>query len=44
MRDGILVGVVSFGSAVCGDGSAPAVYSRLENPEIRNWISATTGI
>jgi len=37
------VGVVSFGSPVCGDGSRPAVYVRIEHPEIRSWITDFTG-
>ncbi|CRK99630.1 CLUMA_CG012941, isoform B [Clunio marinus] len=44
IRNGLCVGVVSFGSAVCGDGSAPAVYARVESPVIRNWIRVVTGI
>jgi secreted trypsin-like serine protease len=43
-RAGVQVGVVSFGSEVCGDGSAPAVYVRLEDPKIRNFIRVTTGV
>lgn len=59
MERNVQVGVVSFGSEVCGgnlltsflillnliihkfefsDGSAPAVYARIENPQIRDWI------
>lgn len=38
------VGYVSFGSITCGDGSAPAVYGRLEEPSIRNWITSITGL
>lgn len=37
-HDGIQVNIVSFGSAVCGDGSRPAAYVRLEDLEIFNWI------
>lgn len=37
------VGYVSFGSMVCGDGSAPAVYGRLEEPSIRQFIFSITG-
>jgi secreted trypsin-like serine protease len=44
LRNGIQVGVVSFGSDFCGDGSAPAVYVRLEHPLIRNFITQHTGI
>lgn len=41
--DGIQVGIVSFGSSVCGDGSLPAVYVRNEDPVIRDWIRLHTG-
>lgn len=44
IRDGIQVGIVSFGSQVCGDGSAPAVYVRIEAPIIRNFIRQHSGI
>lgn len=44
IRDGVQVGVVSFGSEVCGDGSGPAVYARLEAPVIRDWIRSTTAV
>lgn len=44
LRNGIQVGVVSFGSAVCGDGSRPAVYVRVEQPQIRDWITGFVGI
>jgi hypothetical protein len=37
-------GVVSFGSSVCGDGSRPAVYVRVENPDVRSWITTLSGI
>lgn len=40
IRDGVQVGIVSFGSSVCGDGSRPAVYVRLEDPQIRSWIDS----
>lgn len=40
IRDGVQVGLVSFGSAVCGDGSLPAVYVRIEEPTVRNWINS----
>lgn len=40
VRDGIQVGIVSFGSSVCGDGSRPAGYVRVEEPGIRNWIAS----
>lgn len=43
-RSGVQVGIVSFGSADCGDGSAPAVYVRIEDPIIRDFISTTTGV
>ena len=44
IRDGVQVGIVSFGSAVCGDGSRPAGYVRIENPQIRNFITQHVGI
>lgn len=44
VRDGVQHGVVSFGSSVCGDGSRPAVYVRVEAPEIRNWVTQLSGI
>lgn len=37
------VGYVSFGSINCGDGSAPAVYGRIEHPDIRNFIREVSG-
>lgn len=36
-----LIGIVSFGSEFCGNGM-PAVYTRLENVEIREWINQNT--
>ncbi|KAG5680177.1 hypothetical protein PVAND_009702 [Polypedilum vanderplanki] len=42
-NNGIQHGVVSFGSANC-DGSAPAVYVRLEAPINRHWIQLVAGI
>jgi trypsin len=44
VRNGVQVGVVSFGSSVCGDGTRPAVYVRLENPQIRSFIAQHVGI
>lgn len=46
VQDGvrIQVGIVSFGSSVCGDGSRPAVYVRIENPAIRDWIRSLTSV
>lgn len=38
VRDGGLIGLVSSGSNVCGDGSVPAVYVRLEEPSVHNFI------
>lgn len=38
------VGYVSFGSMVCGDGSAPAVYGRLEEPSIRAFVREISGL
>lgn len=43
-RSGIQVGVVSFGTSICGDGTAPAVYVRIEDPLIRNFIVQVAGI
>lgn len=40
----IQVGIVSFGSSVCGDGSRPAVYVRVEQPAIRDWIRTLTSV
>jgi trypsin len=40
IRNGVQIGLVSYGSQVCGDGSAPAVYVRIEEPGIRNWIAS----
>lgn len=42
-RDGVQVGLVCFGSAVCGDGTLPAVYARLEEPTVRNFIAQHVG-
>lgn len=39
VRNGVQVGLVSFGSLVCGDGTVPAVYVRLEEPTVRNFIA-----
>lgn len=44
VRDGVQVGVVSFGSSVCGDGSRPAVYVRVEQPQIRSWIDGFVSV
>lgn len=44
IRNGIQVGIVSFGTAVCGDGTAPAVYARVEVPVIRDWIRTVSGV
>lgn len=44
IRDGLLVGLVSFGSLLCGDGSVPAVYVRLEDPLIRDFIHSYTSL
>ena len=40
----VQVGVVSFGSSVCGDGSGPSGNARIEWPGIRDWIRTNTGI
>lgn len=44
VKDGLQVGIVSFGSTVCGDASVPAVYTRIENPSIREFILQISGI
>ncbi|KAL7012434.1 hypothetical protein ACKWTF_014852 [Chironomus riparius] len=38
------IGIVSFGTTVCGDGTKPSVATRVELPEIRNWITSMSGI
>jgi len=38
VRNGVQVGLVSFGSEVCGDGSLPAVYVRIEEPTVFNFV------
>lgn len=38
------VGVVSFGSSVCGDGSGPSGNVRIEWPGVRNWLTTVTGL
>lgn len=44
IRDGVQVGVVSFGSNICGDGTQPAVYVRIEDPEVRSFITQHVNI
>lgn len=44
VRNGVQVGIVSFGSSVCGDGSRPAVYVRVEESNIRAWINQHSGL
>lgn len=44
VRSGVQVGVVSFGSEDCGDGSLPAVYVRIEALLVRDWIRTVSGI
>jgi len=44
IRNGIQVGLVSFGSEVCGDGTLPAVYVRNEYPIVRNFIRQHAGV
>lgn len=44
IRNGVQVGVVSFGSTVCGDGTLPAVYARVEHPLIRDFIRLHSGV
>ena len=38
------LGVVSFGSNTCGDGSGPSVNSRIEYAPIRSWINSVSGL
>lgn len=44
VRNGVQVGIVSFGSEDCGDGSLPAVYVRIEDPAIRDFIRLHTSV
>ena len=44
IRSGVQVGIVSFGSGRCGDGSVPAGYVRVEAQIVRNWIRTVSGI
>ncbi|KAJ2940920.1 hypothetical protein O0L34_g10182 [Tuta absoluta] len=39
VRDGVLLGVVSFGGKQCGDPRSPGVYSRVS--EITDWVEKT---
>ncbi|KPJ19745.1 Trypsin-4 [Papilio machaon] len=39
VRDGILLGIVSFGGRKCGDPQSPGVYSRVS--EITSWVEST---
>ncbi|KAL4717513.1 hypothetical protein ACJJTC_000662 [Scirpophaga incertulas] len=39
VRDGVLLGIVSFGGKKCGDPRSPGVYSRVS--EITDWVEAT---
>ncbi|XP_070508844.1 trypsin 3A1-like [Chironomus tepperi] len=38
------IGLVSFGSSTCGDGSFPSVNTRIEYPGVRNWITEVSGL
>lgn len=40
--DGELIGVVSWGSGFAYD-DRPAVYTRLANPDIREWVEKNSG-
>ncbi|XP_063709257.1 trypsin-7-like [Culicoides brevitarsis] len=42
VKDGVQYGVVSF-YKTCGDGT-PAIYAKLSNPAIRNFIRIQTGV
>ncbi|XP_045524988.1 trypsin-4-like isoform X1 [Pieris brassicae] len=39
VRDGVLLGIVSFGGKQCGDPRSPGVYSSVT--EITNWVEKT---
>ncbi|XP_072948388.1 uncharacterized protein [Epargyreus clarus] len=39
VRDGVLLGIVSFGGKHCGDPRSPGVYSRVS--EITDWVETT---
>ncbi|XP_053617841.1 coagulation factor VII-like isoform X2 [Plodia interpunctella] len=39
VRDGVLLGIVSFGGKQCGDPRSPGVYSRVS--EITEWVEET---
>ncbi|XP_060807365.1 transmembrane protease serine 11E-like [Amyelois transitella] len=39
VRDGVLLGIVSFGGKQCGDPHSPGVYSRVS--EITEWVEET---
>ncbi|XP_045505503.1 serine protease 55-like isoform X2 [Colias croceus] len=39
VRDGVLLGIVSFGGKQCGDPRSPGVYSRVT--EITEWVEET---
>ncbi|KAG5667714.1 hypothetical protein PVAND_015685 [Polypedilum vanderplanki] len=38
------VGIVSFGTSVCGDGTRPSVNVRIEEPGVRNWVRQMTNV
>ncbi|XP_063833813.1 uncharacterized protein LOC135082980 [Ostrinia nubilalis] len=39
VRDGVLLGIVSFGGKQCGDPRSPGVYSRVS--EVTDWVEET---
>lgn len=39
----VLVGLVSYGTG-CGIPGFPGVYTEVNNPSIRAWISSTAGV
>ncbi|KOB66470.1 Trypsin-1, partial [Operophtera brumata] len=39
VRDGVLIGIVSFGGKQCGDPRSPGVYSRVA--EVTEWVEQT---
>ncbi|XP_075985624.1 uncharacterized protein LOC142982825 [Anticarsia gemmatalis] len=39
VRDGVLLGIVSFGGKQCGDPRSPGVYSRVS--EVTEWVEET---
>ena len=42
VSDGVLIGIVSFGSTECADPTFPGVYSRVASA--RSWIKSNSGV